>query len=127
LFRSGVAPDVELYALKVLDNNGSGWWSDVIAALQWAVDHRIHVTNNSYADDKEGNYESCHFEMGKNAVADIRVFITCLVFTKSHPQAQPGDVPLHADGLSNGFDICGLAGRAWSFRFYGQQSQKRHP
>ena len=47
----GVAPDVELYALKVLDNTGSGYWSDVIAALQWAVDHGIQVTNNSYADD----------------------------------------------------------------------------
>lgn len=47
----GVAPDVELYAIKVLDNTGFGWWSDVIAALQWAVDHGIQVTNNSYADD----------------------------------------------------------------------------
>jgi subtilisin family serine protease len=47
----GVAPSAKLYALKVLDNNGSGWWSDVIAALQWAVDHGIQVTNNSYGDD----------------------------------------------------------------------------
>jgi subtilisin len=47
----GVAPDVELYALKVLDETGSGWWSDVIAALEWAVDHGIQVTNNSYAGD----------------------------------------------------------------------------
>jgi subtilisin len=47
----GVAPDVELYALKVLDDTGSGWWSDVIAALQYAVDHGIQVTNNSYAGD----------------------------------------------------------------------------
>jgi subtilisin len=45
----GVAPDVQLYALKVLDSTGYGWWSDVIAALQWAVDHGIQVTNNSYA------------------------------------------------------------------------------
>jgi subtilisin len=49
----GVAPDVELYALKVLDYNGSGWWSEVIAALQWAVDHGIQVTNNSYAGESE--------------------------------------------------------------------------
>lgn len=47
----GVAPEVELYALKVMDNTGSGWWSDVIAALQWAVDHGIQVTNSSYGDD----------------------------------------------------------------------------
>ena len=46
----GVAPEAEIYALKVLGSDGIGWWSDVIAALQWAVDHGVQVTNNSYAD-----------------------------------------------------------------------------
>ena len=46
----GVAPDADLYGLKVLDNTGFGWWSDVIAALDWAVEHGIQVTNNSYGD-----------------------------------------------------------------------------
>jgi subtilisin len=44
----GVAPEASLYALKVLGSGGSGSWSDVIAALQWAVDNGIQVTNNSY-------------------------------------------------------------------------------
>jgi subtilisin len=44
----GVAPDATLYALKVLNASGSGSFSSVIAALQWAVDNGIHVTNNSY-------------------------------------------------------------------------------
>ena len=44
----GVAPQASLYALKVLNASGSGSWSDVIAALQWAVDNDLHVTNNSY-------------------------------------------------------------------------------
>ncbi len=44
----GVAPEVELYALKVLDNNGSGSFSDIIAALEWCVVNEIQVTNNSY-------------------------------------------------------------------------------
>ncbi|MFC1861231.1 S8 family serine peptidase [Chloroflexota bacterium] len=43
----GVAPDAEIYALKVLEG-GTGDYSDVIAALQWAVDNGIQVTNNSY-------------------------------------------------------------------------------
>jgi subtilisin len=47
----GVAPGVELYALKVLDYTGSGWDSDIIAALQWAVDHGIQVSNNSYGGE----------------------------------------------------------------------------
>lgn len=44
----GVAPAASLYALKVLDASGSGDYSDVIAALQWVVDHGLQVTNNSY-------------------------------------------------------------------------------
>lgn len=44
----GVAPEAWLYSLKVLDAGGSGSYSDVIAALQWAADNGIEVTNNSY-------------------------------------------------------------------------------
>lgn len=44
----GVAPGASLYALKVLDASGGGYYSDVIAALEWAVKHGIRVTNNSY-------------------------------------------------------------------------------
>jgi subtilisin family serine protease len=43
----GVAPEVDLYALKILDANGSGDESNLIAALQWAVDHDIDVVNMS--------------------------------------------------------------------------------
>jgi len=45
----GVAPEAKLYALKVLEG-GSGYWSDIIAALEWCTrdDNNIQVTNNSY-------------------------------------------------------------------------------
>jgi subtilisin len=43
----GVAPGVELYALKVLDADGGGNTSDIIAALEWAKEHGIQVTNSS--------------------------------------------------------------------------------
>lgn len=44
----GVAPGASIYALRVLDASGYGNWSDVIAALEWAVDNGIQVTNHSY-------------------------------------------------------------------------------
>lgn len=47
----GVAPEARLYALKVLDSQGSGTFSDVIKALEWATDQGIQVTNNSYGSD----------------------------------------------------------------------------
>ena len=44
----GVAPEAHLYGLKVLGSDGSGSYSDVIAALDWCVINGIQVTNNSY-------------------------------------------------------------------------------
>ncbi len=49
----GAAPEAALYGLKVLNENGSGSWSDVIAALEWAVDNGLQVTNNSYGSGKD--------------------------------------------------------------------------
>ncbi|MGH9348606.1 MAG: S8 family peptidase [Vicinamibacterales bacterium] len=47
----GLAPNVGLIVFKVLDKNGNGWTSDVIRAIDFAVDHRaalgIHVINLS--------------------------------------------------------------------------------
>src|SRR5581483_2076963 len=44
----GVAPDSKLYALKVLDSNGIGYVGDIIAALQWCVDHNIDIISMSF-------------------------------------------------------------------------------
>jgi len=43
----GVAPGAALYALKVLDRTGSGYVSDVVAAIQWATQNDIQVINMS--------------------------------------------------------------------------------
>lgn len=50
---TGVAPGVEIYALKVLDSTGSGSFANVIAALEWATggaegSTKVDITNNSY-------------------------------------------------------------------------------
>ena len=44
---TGVAPGVELYALKILSAAGEGEYSGLIAALGWAVDNDIDVVNMS--------------------------------------------------------------------------------
>jgi serine protease AprX len=57
--RRGIAPGSRLVVLKALDGSGSGLTSDVVAALDYAVDHReelgIRVINLSVA---AGVYES---------------------------------------------------------------------
>lgn len=44
----GVAPKANLYGLKVLNASGGGSFSDIIKALEWAVENGINITNNSY-------------------------------------------------------------------------------
>jgi len=47
----GIAPDTKIVALKVLDDTGSGWSSDIIAAIDWIVSNKdiydISVVNMS--------------------------------------------------------------------------------
>jgi minor extracellular protease Epr len=43
----GVAPEAQLYAVKVLNSAGSGSWSSVINGLQWAVDNHMDIATMS--------------------------------------------------------------------------------
>ncbi|OIJ13040.1 hypothetical protein BKP37_11005 [Anaerobacillus alkalilacustris] len=43
----GVAPNAEIYALKVLDQTGNGYLSDIIAAIDWSIRNRIDILNLS--------------------------------------------------------------------------------
>ena len=46
----GVAPDATLYAVKVLDENGRGYASDVIAGIEWALNPDGDVTTDDQVD-----------------------------------------------------------------------------
>jgi len=43
----GVGPKIDLYAVKVLDRRGSGYLSDVIEGLDWAIANGMQVVNMS--------------------------------------------------------------------------------
>ena len=45
----GVAPKVQLYAVKVLDQGGVGTYSQVIAGIEWAVAHEMDIISMSFA------------------------------------------------------------------------------
>jgi subtilisin family serine protease len=49
----GVAPLASIYALKVLDAEGSGYFGDIIAALDWAVAEGMQVANLSLGSAKD--------------------------------------------------------------------------
>jgi subtilisin family serine protease len=51
----GVAPEALLYVAKVLDDNGGGMMSDVMAGIEWAVDEGAQVINLSLGAPGPGN------------------------------------------------------------------------
>jgi len=49
----GVGPQIDLYAIKVLNANGSGYLSDVIEGLDWAVNNGMQVVNMSLGTSQD--------------------------------------------------------------------------
>ena len=44
---SGVAPESQIMPIRVLDSNGDGWTSDIVAGIRWATDNGADVINLS--------------------------------------------------------------------------------
>jgi subtilisin len=49
----GVGPEIYLYAVKVLDRNGSGWLSDLIEGLDWCINNKMHIVNMSLGSSSD--------------------------------------------------------------------------
>lgn len=58
----GVAPEANLYALKALDSSGSGYTSDIIAAINWARNNGIQIISMSLGSnyDDPALHETCY-------------------------------------------------------------------
>lgn len=48
----GIAPNVELYAIKVLDKYGSGHHSQIINGIEWAVQNNLDIVNLSLSSEE---------------------------------------------------------------------------
>lgn len=57
----GAAPEAHLYAVKVLDSGGSGYISDAVAGIQWAVDNHMQVISMSLGTsfDSQSLHDAC--------------------------------------------------------------------
>lgn len=76
----GMAPKCNLIGIKVLSKDGSGNISDVLAGIQWVIDHKekyhIKVINLSVGmEDFEG--ESSALVKGVDVAWDQNIFVVC--------------------------------------------------
>jgi len=49
----GVAPDADLYSIKVLKNDGKGLISDVVTGIEWAIENKMNIVNLSLQTNVE--------------------------------------------------------------------------
>jgi minor extracellular protease Epr len=56
----GTAPEVNLYAVKALDQYGDGFVSDIIDGINWCITNRMHVINMSFGILDSNNSGTLH-------------------------------------------------------------------
>ncbi len=97
----GVAPEARLYGVKVLDKNGSGYYSTIIAGIGWAVENKMQVLNMSLGGPNDN--QSMH-DAVKRAV-EAGVTVVCAAGNSGGSVSYPGAYPESiAVSASNNFD-----------------------
>lgn len=85
----GVAPSVDLYGVKVLDKNGSGQYSWVVAGIEWAVMNGMDVINMSLGGGS--GTEALKAIMKKSK--EMGVAVVCAAGNDSGPVNFPAKYP----------------------------------
>mgnify|MGYP000642789708 CR=1 FL=1 len=85
----GVAPEVSLYAVKVLAKNGTGFLSDIIEGLDWCVANGIRVANMSFGSSV-GN-QSFHDAISR--AYNAGVVLVAAAGNESGPVSYPAKYP----------------------------------
>jgi|YNPMSStandDraft_1061717.scaffolds.fasta_scaffold01610_5 subtilisin family serine protease len=92
----GVAPDVKLYAVKVLDSGGSGSYSAVIDGIQWAVNNKMDVINMSLGS----RYGNDSLKAAIDAAYKSGVVVVCAAGNDggavNYPAKYPGAIAVSA-------------------------------
>lgn len=98
----GVAPDVDLYAVKVLDAMGAGYLSDLAEGIEWCINNEIQLINLSVELQKD--YPLLSYTINRALSADIIVVAAAgNTFGKSvtYPAAYEGVISVSAIDTNN--------------------------
>lgn len=67
----GVSPQVNIYSLKVLGTDGTGYISDIVEAIDWAIQENLNVLNFSLGT----TYHSSTLERKLNQASQAGIFL----------------------------------------------------
>lgn len=90
----GLAPEAELYSVKVLGSGLSGRGQIFAAGLRWAIDNGMHVVNLSLGTTKREFYSLFH------ELADAAYFRNTILVTAANNSPVPSYPSLYASVIS---------------------------
>lgn len=100
----GVAPNADLYGVKVLNKRGSGYVSDIIEGIDWAIANDIDVINMSLGSTSY----SATFEAACTRAIDAGIVVVAAAGNAgtsggavSYPARYPGVIAVSATDSSN--------------------------
>ena len=135
----GVAPQAKLWAVRVLNANGGGTWSQVICGIDWVTANASHIKVANMSLGGGGTSGSCTSDALHRAICNsVSAGVTYVVaagndgrdFQNSVPAAYPEVITVTALGDSNGRACGGGAATNYSaddayasFSNYATQSE----
>lgn len=120
----GIAPECNFISVKVLDHRGDGNISDVLAGLQWIIDHRlkynIRVVNISVGTSSRDNLdENSLLVQGVNAVWDNDIVVVVAAGNNG-----PGPMSISTPGISRKVITVGSSDDNITAEVYGSGKSK---
>ncbi len=99
---AGLAPDVKIMPVRVLDESGSGAMSQIGTGIRWAADHGADVINMSLGMDcYNAPYDSCHDAFVDDAIAHaVSKDIVIVAAAGNSGRSTPGYPANHPDVIA---------------------------
>jgi len=111
----GVAPKVSLYSVKVLDKNGLGNVDDILAGMQWAVDHKMEIVNMSLGSNE---FYPDIADMVSAMVQAGVIFVAAAGNSQGpvgYPAAYPGAIAITASDINDNISLLSNRGPEIAF------------
>jgi len=99
----GVAPEVTILPVRVLDSNGVGANSDIGAGITWAVDHGANVINISIGSNTNSPSVSSAVDYA------VQRGVTVVAAAGNNHQLSPPDVPQYPAALDSTVAVAALS------------------
>jgi subtilisin family serine protease len=99
----GVAPEVTLLPVRVLDSTGTGLNSDIGAGISWAVDHGANVINISIGSSVNSAVVSSAVDYA------VQRGVTVVAAAGNNHQLTPADVPQYPAALDSTVAVAALS------------------